>query len=89
MERYARQQIQAVTRIDALTPEAIDEIFQHAEAASLSGDEARRESGTFPLEVIEAYQASYAETNRMLRAPWQSETMNCFVIRWSRCLRLA
>lgn len=63
-----RQQLQAVTRIDALTPEAIDSICLHAEAASLAGDEARRENGNYTLEEIEEYQAGYSEANRLLKS---------------------
>lgn len=66
-DHYARQKLQAVTRIDALTPETIDAICLHAQAASLAGDEARREDGTYTLEEIEAYQSSYADANRILK----------------------
>ncbi|NSL54562.1 site-specific integrase [Uliginosibacterium aquaticum] len=66
--RLARQHLQVITRIDALTPETIDAICLHAEAASLAGDEARRESGTYTLEEIEDYQSGYAEANRVLKS---------------------
>ena len=65
----AREQVQALVRIDALTPEAIDAICKHAEAASLAGDEARRESETsYTLEEIEDYRGGYAEANSLLKA---------------------
>src|SRR5262245_35673720 len=40
-DQAARQQVQAVVRIDALTSETIEAICAHIEAASLAGDEAR------------------------------------------------
>lgn len=66
-DRFARMQLEAITRIDALTPEAIDAICLHAEAASLAGDEARRENGNYTLEEIEEYQSGYTEANRVLK----------------------
>ncbi|KJV32788.1 integrase [Aquitalea magnusonii] len=66
-ERYARTQLAAITRIDALTPEAIDAICLHAESASLAGDEARRENGHYTLDEIEEYQTGYTEANRILK----------------------
>lgn len=64
---YAQQQLHAITRIDALTPEAIDAICLHAEAASLAGDEARCEHGNYTLEEIEGHQSGYIEANRVLK----------------------
>lgn len=63
----ARQQLHAVQRIDALTPEVIDAICTHFEVASLAGDEARREQGNYTLEEIEEYRAGYAAANLDLK----------------------
>lgn len=67
-DKAADEQVRAMIRIDALTPDMIDAICLHAEAASLAGDESRRESETpYTVEEIEAYQAGYAEANRLLK----------------------
>lgn len=63
----ARQQVQAITRIDALTSETIEAICTHVEAASLAGDEARVLDENYTPEEIEDYQADYAEANRELK----------------------
>lgn len=64
-----RQQLQAVMRIDSLTPDNIEAICRHAEAASLAGDERRRESETpYSLEEVEEYQGGYLAANRVLKA---------------------
>ena len=67
-DALARKQTNSVIRIDALTPETIDAICQHAEAASLAGDEARREQGNYTPEEISDYQAAYAEANQFLKS---------------------
>ncbi len=63
-----RWKLRTVQHIDTLTPEVIDTICTHFEAASLTVDEKRREKGAYILEDIEQYQASYAEANRELKA---------------------
>lgn len=62
-----RQQMYAVQRIDVLTPEVIDAICGHFEMASLAGDEARREEGTYTREEVEDYKAAYTEANIELK----------------------
>ncbi|MEM5372149.1 site-specific integrase [Paraburkholderia azotifigens] len=66
-EIAARQQLNAVQRIDALTPEVIDAICTHFEVASLAGDESRREAGNFTVEEIDEYKAGYAANNLDLK----------------------
>ncbi|WP_232440677.1 site-specific integrase [Burkholderia ubonensis] len=64
----ARQQLHAIQRIDALTPEVIDAICTHFELASLAGDESRREAGNYTVEDIDEYKAGYAAANLDLKA---------------------
>lgn len=67
-EGEARRQVQTITRIDSLTPEVIETICQHAEAAALASDEGRRESvDPYTAEELEYSKAGYAEANGMLK----------------------
>ncbi len=63
----SRWKLRAVQRIEVLTPEVIDTICTHFEAASLTVDEKRRKKEAYILEDIEQYQANYAEANRELK----------------------
>lgn len=63
-----RQQLHAVQRIDALTPEVVDSICAHFEMASLAGDESRREDGTYTLDEVEEYKVGYSAANLELKA---------------------
>lgn len=60
-DEAVQRQARAITYIDALTPEAIEGICLHAEAASLACDESRREDGNYTPEEVEEYQAGYPE----------------------------
>ena len=62
-----RWKLKTVQRIDTLTPEVIDTICTHFEAASLTVDEKRREEEAYILEDIEQYQVNYAEAIRELK----------------------
>lgn len=63
-----RAQVEAIVRIDALTPETIEAICAHVEAVSLAGDEARVLGENYTAEEIADYQDSYAEANQVLKA---------------------
>jgi hypothetical protein len=68
-DTFARDHLQALIRIDSLTPETIDAICKHAEAASLAGDEARRESETpYSVDEILEYQDGYQAAMRVLKS---------------------
>jgi len=67
-ESEASHQVQTITRVDSLTPDAIEKICQHAEAAALASDETRRASDDpYPSEEIEFSKAGYAQANNMLK----------------------
>lgn len=64
----ARNRRQDITRLNGLSPEDIENICLHVEAAALHGDEARRESEEpYTLEEVEAYRKGYAAANETLR----------------------
>jgi integrase len=72
------QEIQTRTRIDRLTPEDIDAICAHFEAASLAGDEQRRGSeAPYTIEEVEEYQAAYTEANLFLKAAVATGDVRC------------
>ena len=62
-----RWKLRTVQHVDTLTPEVIDTICTHFEAASLTVDEKRRDQEAYILEDIEQYQANYAEAIRELK----------------------
>jgi len=77
----ARRHVQAAKVIAELTPELIDTIAAHVEAASLAGDEARRMNGytsgeteiegrppAYTSEEIEEYKEAYADVLPELKA---------------------
>ena len=67
-DEEVRRQVQAITRIDSLTPEVIETICQHAEAETLASDEGRRESDDpYTAEELEFSKVGYAEANCMLK----------------------
>lgn len=67
-DQESRRHAQMITRIDSLTPEVIETICKHAEAATLASDEQRRESeDPYTAEELEFSKAGYAEANRMLK----------------------
>lgn len=67
-DQESRRHAQMITRIDSLTPEVIETICKHAEAATLASDERRRESeDPYTAEELEFSKAGYTEANRMLK----------------------
>ena len=64
----ATRQLQTATLINELTQEDLDRICRHYEAASLAGDEQRREDGTYDISEIEDYQHAYRDGITELKA---------------------
>lgn len=63
----ARWKLRTVQHIDTLTPEVIDTICTHFEAAGLTIDEERRHNGGYSVEDIKQYKAAYTDVNEELK----------------------
>lgn len=63
----ARWKLRTVQHIDTITPEVIDTICTHFEAAGLTIDEERRQNGGYSVEDIKQYKAAYTDVNEELK----------------------
>lgn len=68
LDFFAKRQTEAALVITEITPEIIDLISKHFEAASLNSDEIKRNDGHYDIELIEEYKAGYSAAIPILKA---------------------
>lgn len=68
LDFFAKRQTEAAIVITEITPEVIDLISKHFEAASLNSDEIKRNDGHYDIELIEEYKAGYSAAIPILKA---------------------